>query len=310
MRFVVNRDGLSYLDDDSWDIASFHVYYSFMRSLEFTKMHGIGNDFILVDAIRQPLPQNINELAIKLCNRNFGVGADGLILALPSETEDIRMRIINPDGSEPEMCGNGIRCFALFVRENELVSADSFSVETEAGRMQPSIVDTEESLLVRVDMGPPILHPKDIPLLGQTSERAIDVPISVNGETFAFTGVSMGNPHAVVFVDALSAVDLEVVGPLFEHHSFFPERVNTEFVEVVSDQEAHMKVWERGAGATLACGTGACAIVVAGVLSGRLARQAVIHLPGGDLEIEWDKASNHVFMTGPADKTFEAKINI
>ena len=278
--------------------------------LSFSKMHGCGNDFIVVNALESAVQTQLSKvslssLAKRVCNRQFGIGADGLILLLPSKTEDCRMQIINSDGSEPEMCGNGIRCLAKFAQDEGLIASDDFSIETLAGPIIPSIISKEGAVsMVKVDMGAPILERSSIPVAGEIPGPVINEAITVLSQDFHFTGVSMGNPHAVVFVDQLDTLDLAVLGPLFESHEAFPEKVNTEFVQVYSRAHAAMKVWERGAGATLACGTGACAILVAGVLTDRLDREATISLPGGDLKIDWAGDGASVFMTGPAEQVF------
>lgn len=268
-----------------------------MSTINFEKHHGCGNDFILIDGKDLSTDINIPALSTKLCNRNFGIGADGLIIAWPSETQDIRMQIINADGSEPEMCGNGIRCFAKYIYDSGQLSKETFTVETLAGPIIPSL-QIENGIVekVKVDMGEPRLTENP-------SES-----IEVGEETFTFTDVSMGNPHAVVFVENIDKLLFEALGPKFAVHPRFPEGINTEFVEILSASEAKMKVWERGAGPTLACGTGACAIGVAGVLTKKLNRNTLIHLPGGDLEINWDEATNHVFMTGPAERVFTGTV--
>jgi len=283
------------------------------HTIHFSKMHGLGNDFIVVDAINQRLEGlDLPELAVNLCDRNFGIGADGLMLVLPSQDCDFKMRIFNADGSEPQMCGNGIRCFAKFVHDRHLSDKEVFSVETLAGVIVPALLIKEGRVeAIEVDMGPSILERGKIPVSGgNASDRVISQPIEVAGKTYQFTAVSMGNPHAVIFVDDLKAIDLEEVGPLFEHHPLFPERVNVEFVQVINPKEAVMMVWERGSGETLACGTGACAITVAGVLNNVLDRRALIHLPGGDLTIEWQASDNHVMMTGPATLVFEGQVEV
>jgi len=282
------------------------------RVIKFTKSEGIGNDFILVDAINQSIDiESIPELAKTWCDRHFGIGADGLILVHSSATSDLRMQIINADGSEPEMCGDGIRCFAKFVYDQRIINKTRFTVETLAGEMGPEIIPRNPGGIdVKVDMGEPILSPKDIPIKSNQSGTLINAPIIINGNELSFTGVSMGNPHAVIFVDDVSNVPLSEWGPLCESHELFPEKTNTEFVEVVSPTFAKMRVWERGAAETLACGTGACATVVAGVLTSQLERVSTIELPGGTLDIEWQEATNRVMMTGPATTVFNGEITV
>ncbi|MBT5954987.1 diaminopimelate epimerase [bacterium] len=281
------------------------------KRLRFSKMHGLGNDFILIDGINQRIDdKDLSSLARTMCDRNFGIGADGLIIALKSDSTDIKMRVINSDGSEPEMCGNGIRCFSKFVYEKKLIEKVVFSVETLAGNMvQALIIKDGVVVSVEVDMGEPILIAKDIPVVSDT-DQAVCKPIDILGKTYEFTAVSMGNPHAVVFLDDLKTIDLEKIGPLFESHSNFPEKINTEFVQIVNPNESILIVWERGAGETLACGTGACASVVAGVLNKKCERKVKVHLPGGPLMIEWQEHDNHLVMTGPAELVFDGQIEI
>lgn len=284
------------------------------HKLHFTKMHGLGNDFIVIDAINQRVETlDFTYLAALLCDRHLGIGGDGVILVLESETADLKMRIFNADGSEPEMCGNGIRCFAKFAYENTLIEKEVFSVETLAGNIVPALVIKSGRVeAIEVDMGEPILARQRIPMSGSPIDQVVREPLQVGplGTTYEITCVSMGNPHAVVFVDDLSQIDLTDIGPHFEQHPVFPQRINTEFVEVASRSEASLKVWERGSGETLACGTGACATLVAGVLADKLDRKALIHLPGGDLFIEWQSSNNHVIMTGPAMTVFAGEIDI
>ncbi len=273
--------------------------------MKFTKVHGLGNDFILVDAIANPLTVDPAELAIKVCDRHLGIGADGLVLILPSTVADVRMRIFNPDGSEPEMCGNVIRCFAKYVFERGIVSQPRINVETLAGIRIPEVrVENGQVTAVRVDMGEPQLKPSQVPV-NVTGEQAVAVPLEVNGARVEFTAVSMGNPHCVIFVPEASQAPLTTIGPVMENHQLFPQRTNVEFVQVANRRDVIMRVWERGAGVTMACGTGACAVGVAGVLNGYTDRLITVHLDGGDLEIEWSAENNHVYMTGPAAIVFE-----
>lgn len=280
--------------------------------LNFAKLHGLGNDFVVVDAINQTLPNRpLDQLAIALCDRNFGIGADGLILIENSTHSDLKMRIINSDGSEPQMCGNGIRCLAKFAYEHKLVTKEVFSVETLAGVIVPAVILKDGIVIaVEVDMGIPRLRNAEIPVQGPENETTLNKAFSIDSFAYAVTAVSMGNPHAVIFTDHIDQIDIDLVGPLFEHAPAFPERTNTEFVEINSRSSAKMRVWERGAGETLACGTGACAVLVAGVLNGHLDRKATIHLPGGPLDIEWVEESNHVIMTGPATLVYTGQIQI
>ena len=275
--------------------------------LNFVKLEGLGNDFILIDGIKQDLAKyNFAELAPKLCDRNFGIGADGILILLKSDKANYRMRIFNADGSEPEMCGNGIRCFARYIYE-EYEHTSVLSIETLAGIMLP-VLDPQNNL-IEVDMGEPVLEAKKIPV-DLSGEKLIDQDIEAGGEKFKFTPVSMGNPHAVIFVDDVKKVDLAKYGPLIETHQLFPKKTNVEFIDIVSRQEINFRVWERGAAETLACGTGACAAVVAGVLNDKTNRKVLVHLPGGDLLIEWQVEDNHVSMAGPAYEVFRGQIKI
>jgi diaminopimelate epimerase len=275
--------------------------------LNFTKMHGLGNDFILIDGFKEKLPADLFKTAAKLCDRHFGIGADGLILVLPSEKADLRMRIINSDGSEAEMCGNGIRCFAQYVYEKGFVDKETFTVETLAGIMTPRLVFEQNELVgITVDMGEPVLERSAVPMLGPAGQ-AINEPLSVLDKIIYVTALLMGVPHCVVFVDDVSKVAIEEYGPALETHAAFPRKTNVHFLEVLNDQEIKMRVWERGAGLTLACGTGACASLVAAVLNKKTGYKAKIHLPGGTLIIEWAE-NNHVYMTGPAQRVFSGKV--
>jgi len=270
-------------------------------------MHGLGNDFVVIEGGSFQAQEDYAKLAVAVCDRHFGVGADGLIITGPDTECDVFMRIFNSDGSEPEMCGNGIRCVAKYVWERGLVDKPSFSVRTLAGPILPEvIIENGKVARVKVDMGEPILSPRQIPV-DLDGERALGCKLEAAGKEFIITAVSMGNPHAVVFVDDLNQVPLAEWGPALENHPLFPRRTNVEFVQVQNPQEMRMKVWERGAGETLACGTGACATLVAGALTGQTGRQALIHLPGGDLFIEWSDSTNRVFMTGGATEVFEGQ---
>ena len=277
--------------------------------MKFTKMQGLGNDFVIVDARNLTLPTDLADWSKKLCDRHFGIGADGLMLVLPSECADIRMQILNSDGSEAEMCGNGIRCFAKFVYEEGLVKNNPMTVETLAGLMVPEVVldASGQVVLVTVDMGEPRLTRAEIPMLGDNGQVS-DETLHVAEKPFQITAVSMGNPHCVTFVDDIGQADLEKWGPLLEHSPSFPKKTNVEFVQVLNRQEVIMRVWERGASITMACGTGACATAVACVLNGRTERKITVHLDGGDLKIDWDEASNHIFMTGAAETVFAGEI--
>ena len=276
--------------------------------MNFTKMNGLGNDFIVI-AGEQKLPDNVADLAIQLCNRFFGIGADGLVYILPSEIADFRMRIINSDGSEAEQCGNAIRCVAKYVYDNGLTDKAEITIETlgaGAQKVQLTVQDGEVSS-VRVDMGEPILNGLQVPTTVD-AERVIEHPIEVDGRQFRFTAVSMGNPHCVIYVDDAVHFDLNTWGPKLETHPLFPRKINVEFVTVNSRTHTDMRVWERGAGPTLACGTGACATVVASVLTGATDRTATVSLKGGDLLIEWNESDNHVYMTGPAAVSFRGSL--
>jgi len=272
--------------------------------LRFTKVHGLGNDFILVNCFEESVNQeDFPGLAVKMCHRHFGVGADGLVPLLPAEAADVRMRIFNSDGSEAEMCGNVIRCAAKYLYEHGVVRKEKIRVETLAGIMVPElIVENGRVGLVRVDMGEPRLERAEIPMEGP-SGRVVDEPLEVDGVSCRVTAVSMGNPHCVIFVPDVEQVPLRVVGPRLETHPVFPRKTNVEFVQVLSRGEVIMRVWERGAGETMACGTGACATAVAGVLNGRTGRRVTVRLAAGELIIQWAE-NNRVYMTGPAEEVF------
>ena len=278
-------------------------------AIEFTKYHGLGNDFILIDNRSSSTPIITPEQAVKLCDRHFGIGANGVIFALPGENgTDYTMRIFNSDGSEPEMCGNGIRCLAAFLAdlEGDAKKSDQYRIHTLGGVMTPQLMPGGE---VKVDMGIPKLLAGEIPTtLSPANEKVINQPLEVAGKTWDVTCVSMGNPHCITFVDDVAAIPLEAIGPEFEHHPAFPQRINTEFIQVVRPDYVKMRVWERGAGITLACGTGACASLVAGVLTGKCDRKATVELPGGPLLIEWSEIDQRVYMTGPAERVFTGKI--
>lgn len=276
--------------------------------MKFVKMHGIGNDFVVTEG---PIPIEGSEPAIAraVCDRHFGVGADGLILVMPSRVANWRMRMFNPDGSEAEMCGNGIRCFAKYLYDRKMHEDVVMTVETLGGIKTLKLNATGGKVrTVRVDMGEPKLLRSEIPMKGVANSKVIAEPIKVGGKRIEVTCVSMGNPHCVTFVDNVESYPVEKIGPQIENHSSFPQRTNVEFVEVISDKEVKMRVWERGAGETLACGTGACATAVACVLNDKTARKVTVHLKGGDLFIEW-LGDNKVFMTGPAEEVFEGKIS-
>lgn len=274
--------------------------------MDFVKMHGLGNDFICLDHFLLPEQVDYSETAVSYCHRQFGIGADGLIVILASDKADARMRIFNPDGTEPEMCGNGIRCFARYVYDCGYVKKDKLTVETLAGILQVHLeIYNGEVTGVTVNMGEPCLDPRKIPVMAGT-DTALDQKLMANSLEFAFSAVSMGNPHCVIFVDDLEMLPFESLGPIIEKHTLFPKKTNVEFVRVDNLQEITVKVWERGAGPTLACGTGACASVVAAVLAGKTERNVTVHLPGGDLKIAWN-TDNHIAMTGPAVYVFQGK---
>jgi len=272
-------------------------------------MHGFGNDYIYVNCIDQCI-ENPSQVAQFVSDRHFGIGSDGLVLILPSEVADFRMRMFNSDGSEAEMCGNAIRCVGKYVYDNGLTDKLKIKIETLAGiKVLDLTLDNGKVSLVRVDMGEPILRPADIPV-DSDGDLFISRPVEIDGETYKVTCVSMGNPHAVTYVDDVMKFPLEVVGPKMETHKLFPRKINAEFVQVIDRKTLKMRVWERGAGETMACGTGACAVLVASVLNNLSDRKATIRLLGGDLYIEWNEADNHVYMTGPAVKVFDGEIDI
>ena len=279
--------------------------------MKFTKMHGLGNDFILLNCLEEMI-DNPSDLAQEMCDRNFGIGADGLVLVLPSDLAeaDFRMRIFNPDGSEPEMCGNAIRCFAKYLYERDLTEKIALNVETLAGIIKPKLILEDGAVeLVRVDMGQPRLQRSEIPMTGEESDKVVKEPLDVEGEEFEVTCVSMGNPHCVIFVDDAEEAPVREIGPKIETHERFPEDINVEFIEVVNEEELEMRVWERGAGVTLACGTGACGSTVAAILNDLIDRKVTVHLLGGDLVIEWAD-DNHVYMSGPAAEVFTGDYHI
>ena len=270
--------------------------------MRFTKMHGCGNDYIYIDGFSQRV-SNPTRLARLMSDRHFGVGSDGLILVLPSRRADLRMRIFNADGSEAEMCGNGIRCLAKYAYERGLARKRTVTVETKAGIL--TLVNTVRGgrvRAVRVDMGQPRLDRRQIPMRGRAG-RVVEEPFSVEGTIYTITALSMGNPHCVVFVEDVEAFPVADVGPKIEYHEAFPDRTNVEFVRVLSRREVAIRTWERGAGETLACGTGASAVCVAGALTGRTVRAVTARLRGGTLELHWAD-DDHVYMTGPAEEVF------
>ncbi len=281
--------------------------------LNFIKMHGLGNDFIMVEDLKEKLSEQLlSKLAVELCDRKFGIGADGLVLILPSTKADIRMRIFNPDGSEPEMCGNAIRCFGKLAWEEGLVTKTNITVETLAGIIKPQLTLKGDDIeAIRVDMGEPILKRENIPMSGPGTSPVIAEEITINsGQGFKFTAVSMGNPHCIIFVDDVEDVPLIQWGPELEKHNLFPRKTNVEFVQVLTPEHVKMRVWERGAGETLACGTGACATAVASILNDKTGRKVKVSLAHGDLDIEWSEDDNRIYMTGPATKVFTGQVKI
>ena len=275
--------------------------------MKFTKMQGIGNDYVYVNCLQETI-ENPSELAKKISDRHYGVGSDGLIMINPSDKADFEMEMYNADGSRGEMCGNGIRCVAKDVYDYGLTDKTSISVETLAGiKYLDLTVEDGKVVLVKVDMGKPMLRPEEVPVVSE-KEEVIDEPITVDGQEYRMTCVSMGNPHAVVFIDQdVKEFPLETVGVKFENHERFPKRVNTEFVNVLDRHTAQMRVWERGSGETLACGTGACAVAVACALNGLTEDEVTVKLLGGDLQIKWDREKNTVYMTGPAEVVFDGE---
>lgn len=272
-------------------------------------MQGIGNDYVYVNCFKEKV-EDPAETAKRVSDRHFGIGSDGLILIKPSETADFQMDMYNADGSQGAMCGNGIRCVAKYVYDYGLTDKTSISVETKSGiKYLDLTVENGKVSQVKVDMGKPQLCASSIPIEA-ASEKVIDEPIEVEGKTYRITGVSMGNPHAVVFMDEIENLDIEKIGPGFEKHVRFPDRINTEFVHVDSRKKVRMRVWERGSGETLACGTGACAVAVACVLNGYTEREVTVGLLGGELKICWDEKDGHVYMTGPAAVVFDGEIEI
>jgi diaminopimelate epimerase len=294
-------------------------------TMKFTKMHGIGNDYVYMDCVRNPPPRDPAALSRVISDRHFGVGSDGLILVCPSERADVRMRMYNADGSEAEMCGNGVRCVAKFVYDHGLVRKSPLTVETGRGVLTLELeVSGGKVRQVRVDMGEPILESDKIPTT-LPGPRVIDVPLpsafagsvvgrgwegllgKFHGLNSGLTCVSMGNPHAILYCSDVAKIPLETVGPMLETLSVFPRRINVHFVQMHSPGEVTMRTWERGSGITLACGTGACAVAVAGVLTGRTQRRLLAHLPGGDLQLHWSEEDGHVYVTGPAVEVFQGE---
>jgi len=277
--------------------------------MKFTKMHGIGNDYIYINGFEE-LVQNPGELSIRLSDRHKGVGSDGLVMILPSSKADFRMQMFNADGSEAEMCGNAARCIGKYVYEKGLTNKTELTLETLAGikTLQLFLDDDNNVVSVTVDMGNPELEPSKIPIT-LPGKQIVNFPVSFDGINFAITCVSMGNPHTVIFTENIANMDIEKIGKKIENAPIFPRRTNVEFIEVIDKNRIKMRVWERGSGETMACGTGACASVVAGVLNGLVSRKATVELLGGNLEIEWSENDEHVYLTGPAETVFEGEIS-
>lgn len=279
--------------------------------MKFTKMHGIGNDYVYVNCFQETV-KNPCEVAKYVSDRHFGIGSDGLILIKPSDIADVEMDMYNLDGSQGAMCGNGIRCVAKYSYDYGLVDKTQISVATRSGiKYLDLTVENGKVSMVKVNMGAPILKGKEIPTTSE-AETVIAVPLEVNGKTYEITAVSMGNPHCITYVDEVADLDLEKIGPDFEFHPFFPNRVNTEFVKVIDRHTVEMRVWERGSGETLACGTGACAVTVSSILNNKVDgdEPVTVKLLGGDLKIFWDREENLVYMTGPATTVFDGEIDV
>lgn len=275
--------------------------------MKFTKMQGLGNDYVYVNCFQETV-ENPEEMAKKVSDRHFGIGSDGLILIKPSDVADFEMDMYNADGSRGAMCGNGIRCVAKYVYDYGLTDKTSITVNTASGiKYLDLTIENGKAVQIRVNMGAPILEAAKIPMISE-KEKIINEPIQVDGETYCITGVSMGNPHAVTYIDDVQGLEIEKIGPKFEFHPCFPDRVNTEFVKVLDDHTVEMRVWERGSGETLACGTGACAVAVSSILNGYTKDEVTVKLLGGDLKIFWDKKENLVYMTGPAEVVFDGEI--
>ena len=280
--------------------------------MKFTKMHGIGYDYVYVNCFKEKIA-NPPEVSKYVSDRHFGIGSDGLIMINPSEVADFEMEMYNADGSRAEMCGNGIRSVAKYVYDYGLTDKTSISVETLAGiKYLDLTIENGKVALVKVDMGKPELNPANIPIVmeDENADKVVDELITVDGEEYRMTGVSMGNPHTIVYIDDVKGLEIEKVGPKFENHERFPKRINTEFVKVLDRNTAEMRVWERGSGETLACGTGACAVAVACILNGLTEDKVTVKLLGGDLQIEWDREADHVYMTGPATVVFDGEIEL
>lgn len=275
--------------------------------LKFTKMHGAGNDYIYIEDLKESI-KNPSKLSIEMSNRNFGIGSDGLILILKSQVADFRMRMFNSDGSESEMCGNGIRCFAKYIYDHKLLDKTEIDIETGGGikhlklKIKNNLVET-----VKVDMGEPVLEREKIPMIGEKGMVINENLHLPDGVAFSITAVSMGNPHVIIFVEDVDKFPVSKYGPYIENLNLFPNRTNVEFVQIISKKEVIQRTWERGSGETMACGTGASAVTVAGVLTKQTERKITVHLKGGDLKTEWDEKNNHVFLTGPAIEVFKGE---
>ena len=278
--------------------------------MKFTKMHGCGNDYVYVNCFEETI-ENPNETAKFVSDRHFGIGSDGMICIHPSDKADFRMAMYNSDGTEGAMCGNGVRCIAKYVYDYGLTDKTTITIETKGGIKELDFtVEDGKVTWVNVDMEAPVLEADKIPVIYDEEKKVIDKPVIVDGREYRITCVSMGNPHGVVFVDSVDDLDIEKLGPMFEHHPMFPDRVNTEFIQVVDDHTIRMRVWERGAGETLACGTGACASAYASYLNKKTGKKVLVHLLGGDLQIEYDEEKHTIFMKGPATKVFDGEIDL
>ena len=278
--------------------------------MKFTKMHSCGNDYVYVNCFEETI-DDPGKVAKFVSDRHFGIGSDGMICICPSDKADFRMAMYNSDGSEGAMCGNGVRCIAKYVYDNGLTDKTTITIETKGGIKELKLtVEDEKVTWVRVDMEAPVMEASRIPAIYDNLDEIIDQPVIVDGKAYKITCVSMGNPHGVVFVDSVDNLDLEKIGPKFENHPMFPDRVNTEFIEVIDENTLKMRVWERGAGETLACGTGACASAYAAYLTHRTGNKVLVHLTGGDLQIEYDEEKNTIYMTGPAVKVFDGEIEL
>lgn len=278
--------------------------------MKFTKMHGCGNDYVYVNCFEETI-ENPNETVKFVSDRHFGIGSDGMICIHPSDKADFRMAMYNSDGTEGAMCGNGVRCIAKYVYDYGLTDKTTITIETKGGIKELDLtVEDGKVTWVNVDMEAPVLEADKIPVIYDEEKKVIDKPVIVDGREYRITCVSMGNPHGVVFVDSVDDLDIEKLGPMFEHHPMFPDRVNTEFIQVVDDHTIRMRVWERGAGETLACGTGACASAYASYLNQKTGNKVLVHLLGGDLQIEYDEEKHTIFMKGPATKVFDGEIDL